>query len=67
MKRQKLNRIIIAYSGNEGFVWDGNFFDDINDTLDYLINEICLYDFDLIETVLDIDTYKKLYYEFSKK
>lgn len=55
-----MNKILIIYINNEAFfyMWD------MPVDVDYILQEwTAVKNFDLIETVLDLDTYQKLYYE----
>lgn len=61
-----MNKILIVYIDNAPFfyIWDGG----VGETLEESLNWILTYaksitDFDLIETVLDLETYKQLYNE----
>lgn len=62
-----MNKILIVYINDFPYfyIWDGNIVSDPDDIIDYIVNEIStIKDFDIVETVLDLETYKKLYYEY---
>lgn len=62
-----MNKILIVYVNDFPYfyIWDGNIVSDPDDIIDYIVNEIStIKDFDIVETVLDLETYKKLYYEY---
>ena len=61
-----MNKILIIYINDFPYfyIWDGNIVSYPNDIIDYIVNEIStIKDFDIVETVLDLETYKELYYE----
>lgn len=61
-----MNKILIIYTnGNPYFyIWDCNLFESLEDNVDWILNELnTVKDFDLIETVLDLETYIQLYRE----
>lgn len=61
-----MNKILIIYTNDSPFFykWDCNIFDSLEDTADWILNELtAITDFDLIETVLDLETYIQLYHE----
>lgn len=61
-----MNKILIVYINDFPYfyIWDGNIISDPDDVIDYIVNEIStIKDFDIVETVLDLETYKELYYE----
>lgn len=61
-----MNKILIVYIDNAPFfyIWDGGVGETLEESVDWIITYVkSITDFDLIETVLDLETYKQLYNE----
>lgn len=56
-----MNKIIIVYDSPFQYFWDGNLYVNTDDTINYLL-DLKINNFDIIETILDIDHFKELYY-----
>lgn len=61
-----MNKILIVYVNNAPFfyIWDGGVGETLEESLDWILTYAkSITDFDLIETVFDLETYKQLYNE----
>jgi hypothetical protein len=61
-----MNKILIVYVNNAPFfyIWDGGVGETLEESVDWILTYVkSITDFDLIETVLDLETYKQLYNE----
>lgn len=61
-----MNKILIVYIDNAPFfyIWDGGVCETLEESVDWILTYAkSITDFDLIETVLDLETYKQLYNE----
>lgn len=61
-----MNKILIVYINNAPFfyIWDGGVGETLEESVDWILTYVkSITDFDLIETVLDLETYKQLYNE----
>lgn len=61
-----MNKILIVYINNAPFfyIWDGGVCETLEESVDWILTHAkSITDFDLIETVLDLETYKQLYNE----
>lgn len=61
-----MNKILIVYIDNAPFfyIWDGGVGETLEESVDWILTYVkSITDFDLIETVLDLETYKQLYNE----
>ena len=56
-----MNKIIIVYDSPFQYFWDGNLYVNTDDTINYLL-DLKINNFDIVETILDIDHFKELYY-----
>lgn len=56
-----MNKIIIVYDSPFQYFWDGNLYVNTDDTVNYLL-DLKINNFDIVETILDIDHFKELYY-----
>lgn len=61
-----MNKILIVYINNAPFfyIWDGGVGETLEESLNWILTFAkSITDFDLIETVLDLETYKQLFLE----
>ena len=61
-----MNKILIVHINNAPFfyIWDGCVGETLEESVDWILTHAkSITDFDLIETVLDLETYKQLYNE----
>lgn len=61
-----MNKILIVYINNDPFfyIWDGGVGETLEESLNWILSYTkSITDFDLIETVLDLETYKQLFLE----
>lgn len=59
-----MNKIIIVYDNYKFpliYTWNISIISDIDDIIDFLVNDRNIQDFDIIETVLDTETFRKLW------
>lgn len=61
-----MNKILIVYINNDPFfyIWDGCVGETLEESADWILTYAkSITDFDLIETVFDLETYKQLFLE----